>query len=92
MNTLPFSPSSISLQRVVLLVLASTFIALLIAAAFASPVEATRQCQSYYKAGCCDTSWPSLQDKWERWCRECWLGTCTGWWLETQCRYFSICG
>jgi len=47
MTPLLFVPSSISLQRVVLLVLASTLIAILIAAAFASPVEATRECQSW---------------------------------------------
>lgn len=93
MLTLPFSPTHFYLQRVVTLVLVGVLIALVIATAFASPVEAAKQCTGWSNDGCCDSSyWPGLQDLQKRQCRECWTGTCSPWWTEWRCVTFSLCG
>jgi len=91
MNALPFLPSSVSLQRILTLVMVSTLVALLIATAFTVPVEAKKSCNPWYSAGCCDQWTPGLQDKQERQCRDCWYGACSAWWTETRCLVFSLC-
>jgi len=93
MNTLPFLPSSISLQRVVSLVLVSTLVALTIAATFASPVEAKTKCDPWRDSGqCCDSPyWPFLQDLQYRPCQNCWVGGCSAPWTEWRCPMFTVC-
>ena len=89
MLPLQFSSLSVSMQRILMAVLAATLITLIIAAAFAAPVEA-KSCTSWVNIDCCDSWWPDLQDFQQRLCSECTTSGCY-YWYEFRCNTLSIC-
>ena len=95
MSRLQLVPINPMWQRVTttVLLLAIATLLLLMATAFANPVEAGTTCTGWQDTGqCCDSWWPGKQDVRKRVCQYCWgPGQCSPPWTEYTCATVSLC-